>query len=69
MNLEHFTIYHKSSINEALKLIDKNTKGFVFLENKDKSIIGVCATIPDVEIEEVIESNTFTNFSSGIIKK
>jgi len=41
MDLSKFTIYYKSSISDALTLIEKNTKGFVLLENKNKSIVGV----------------------------
>ena len=41
MDLSKFTIYYKLSISDALILIEKNTKGFVLLENKNKSIVGI----------------------------
>ena len=39
------------------------------INNKDKSSLGAYVVIPDVEIEEIIESKIFTIPSPGLIKK
>lgn len=58
MDLSKFTIYHKSLISDALIMIEKNTKGFILLENKNKSIVGV---VTDGDIRRMLIENIKIN--------
>ena len=69
MNFENFLIDSKSTISDALKKIEKNSKGFILVYDKNKSIIGIAtdgdirrALIKKLKINDFITSCVNKNF-------